>query len=108
MEIHEQVEVSGATGKLNGSLDHYSYATLNEYLEKIPGYTERAARQRWDAGKRFSSIHHLRPVWELFSRVVIKGAWLDGQAGLTYAALSAHAAWLRSVTLWEMEHAKHE
>jgi hypothetical protein len=35
---------------------------------------------------------------------VLKGAWLDGQAGLMYAALSAHAAWLRSVKLWEIEH----
>ncbi len=104
LEIHEQVEVGGPTEKLRGSLEHFSYATMDEYLEKIPAYTAMAARQRWEAGKRFSSIHHLRPAWELFSRVVIKGAWLDGQAGLIYAALSAHAAWLRSVKLWEMEH----
>jgi len=103
LEVHEQVDVDGPTAKLRGSLDHFSYVTLDEYLEKIPAYTALAARQRWEAGKRFSVFHHLRPAWELFSRVVIKGAWLDGQAGLIYAALSAHAAWLRSVKLWEME-----
>jgi glycosyltransferase involved in cell wall biosynthesis len=105
LEIHEQVEVQGPTGQLRGALDHFSYATLDEYLEKIPVYTSMAARQRWQAGKRFHVFHHFRPAWELFSRVVLKGAWLDGQAGLIYAALSAHAAWLRSVKLWEMEHA---
>ncbi len=103
LEIHEQVDVSGPTARLKGPLDHFSYATLQEYLDKIPSYTEMAARQRFQAGKRFSTFHHLRPAWELFSRVVIKGAWLDGQAGLIYAALSAHAAWLRSIKLWEME-----
>jgi len=106
LEIHEQVEVDGTTAKLKAPLDHFSYATLDEYLEKIPAYTAMAARQRWEAGKRFSVLHHLRPAWELFSRVVLKGAWLDGQAGLIYAALSAHAAWLRSVKLWEMENDK--
>jgi len=108
LEIHEQVQIDGPTAKLNGPLDHFSYATLDEYLEKIPTYTALAARQRWQAGKRFSTWHHLRPAWELFSRVIVKGAWLDGQAGLIYAALSAHAAWLRSVKLWEIEQTTHE
>ncbi len=103
LEIHEQVEVEGPVGLLRGSLDHYSYATLDEYLEKLPAYTAMAAEARWKAGKRFHGWHHLRPAWELFNRVVLRGAFLDGQAGLMYAALSAHAAWLRSVKLWEME-----
>jgi glycosyltransferase involved in cell wall biosynthesis len=107
LEIHEQVRINGPTAKLSGSFDHFSYSTLDEYLEKLPAYTALAARQRWEEGKRFSAVHHLRPAWELFSRVVLKGAWLDGQAGLIYAALSAHAAWLRSVKLWEIDQAKH-
>ena len=108
LEIHEEVEVDGPTGRLTGSLDHFSYATMDEYLEKIPAYTALAARQRWASGKRFRTWNHIRPAWELFSRVVLKGAWLDGQAGLIYATLSAHAVWLRSVKLWEIEHSRHE
>jgi glycosyltransferase involved in cell wall biosynthesis len=107
LEVHEQVEVQGATGRFQGSLDHFSYATLNEYLEKVPFYTALAAQQRWKTGKRFSVWHHVRPAWELFSRILLKGAWLDGQAGLIYAALSAHAAWLRSVELWDYEQHSH-
>ncbi len=103
-EIHERVELSGPCGKLKGALDHYSYASLDEYLQKIPAYTALSAQERWAKGKRFSAWHHLRPGWEIFQRIILRGAWLDGQAGLMYAALSAHAAWLRSVKLWEMEH----
>ena len=106
LEIHEKVDVDGTVSRLKGSLEHFSYATLEEYLEKIPSYTAMAARQRFAAGARFTILHHGRPGWELFSRVVLKGAWLDGQAGLIYAALSSHAAWLRSVKLWELEHSK--
>ena len=103
LEIHEKVVVNGATRRLQCAIDHFSYATLDEYLEKVPVYTALAARQRWKGGKRFSGWHHFRPAWELFSRVIVKGAWLDGQAGLIYAALSAHMAWLRSVKLWDIE-----
>ena len=106
LEIHEKVEVDGTVSRLQGSLEHYSYATLEEYLEKIPSYTALAARQRFAAGARFTVLHHARPGWELFSRVVLKGAWLDGQPGLIYAALSSHAAWLRAVKLWELEHSQ--
>jgi hypothetical protein len=45
-------------------------------------------------------------VHPLFTRVVLKAAWLDGHAGLTYAALSAHAAWLRAVKLRQIEQQK--
>ncbi len=102
-EVHERVVVSGKTGRLRGHLDHFSYASLDDYLQKIPVYTALAARQRWKEGKRFSFWQHLRPGWELLNRIVLHGAWLDGHAGLTYAALSAHAAWLRSIKLKEME-----
>ena len=102
-EIHEQVTIDGPVRRLKGRLDHFSYDTLEEYLEKIPAYTAMAAKARWEKGKRFSAFHHLRPVWELFVRVVIKGAWMDGQAGLIYAALCAHAAWLRAIKLRDLE-----
>jgi glycosyltransferase involved in cell wall biosynthesis len=102
-EIHEQVTIDGSVARLKGSMDHFSYATLEEYLEKLPAYTKMAAEVRWKAGKRFSIFTHFRPVWELFNRVLVKGAWLDGQAGLIYAALSAHAAWLRGVKLWDFD-----
>lgn len=102
-QIHEKVEVQGKVGRLTGRLDHFSYATLDEYLQKIPAYTAMAAKERWNRGKRFSVWHHLRPGWELVSRVLLRGAWLDGEAGLIYAALSSHAAWLRSVALRDLE-----
>lgn len=107
-EIHEHIEVSGPVARLEGHLDHFSYASMDEYLQKIPTYTDMAARARFAQGKRFSIWHHFRPLAELFNRVVLKSAWLDGQAGLIYAALSSHAAWLRSVRLRELEQSGHE
>ena len=56
LEIHEQVAVNGSTLRLQGSLDHFSYATLEEYLEKIPAYT--AHGRAPDAGRRANAFRH--------------------------------------------------
>ncbi len=101
--VHESIEVNGRLETLLAPLEHYSYATLEEYEEKLNRYTTLAAQKLWDKGRRFSWFDYLRPGWELFARVILRGAWLDGQVGLMYAALSAHASWLRAIKLWEME-----
>lgn len=103
VRVHERIEVEGKVARLSEALEHYSYATLEEYLEKCNHYTTLAALDLWHKGRRFSLLDHLRPAWELFSRIVLKGAWLDGWPGIIYAALSAHSAWLRAIKLWELE-----
>ncbi len=103
VRVHESIHVEGRVARLQNPMDHYSYATLAEYLEKCHRYTTLAAQDLWTQGCRFSVFDHLRPGWELLQRVVLRGAWLDGQPGLIYAALSAHAAWLRAIKLRELE-----
>ena len=102
-QVHERIEVSGLVGDLDAPLAHYSYATLSEYLEKSNHYTTLAAQDLWARGRRYSPLDYLRPLWELFARIVLKSAWLDGAPGLMYAAFSSHAAWVRSMKLWEIE-----
>jgi glycosyltransferase involved in cell wall biosynthesis len=103
VKVHEGIEVGGTVGRLRQPLEHFSYPTIEEYVAKCNHYTTLAAEEQWLRGRRFSWLDHLRPAWELGSRIVLKGAWLDGPAGLKYAALSAHAAWLRSIKLKEIE-----
>jgi glycosyltransferase involved in cell wall biosynthesis len=99
--IHEGVEVRGAIGRLRGAVEHHSYADLSEYLRKCDEYTALRAAQRRAAGARFSAWSHLRLPWEFFLRYVVKGGFLDGSAGFTYAALSAMHVWLRQARLME-------
>jgi hypothetical protein len=103
VRVHEHVEVLGEVGRLKNPLDHYSYATVNEYLEKRNHYTTLAAQEHFARGRRFSQWDHLRPIGEWIVRVLLRGAWLDGPRGLQYAALSARATWLRAIKLRELE-----
>ena len=101
--VHESIEVDGRVDRIDAPLLHYSYDTLQEYLSKCDHYTTLSARALFEQGRRYSVFDHLRPLWETFSRIVLRGAWLDGSSGLIYAALSAHATWLRAIKLWELQ-----
>jgi hypothetical protein len=103
VRVHESVEVQGDVSRLESSLLHYSYATVDEYYAKADQYTSLAAQDLWSKGRRFSYLDVLRPLWELFVRIVVRGAWRDGKPGIKYAVLSARTAWLRSRKLRAIE-----
>jgi glycosyltransferase involved in cell wall biosynthesis len=102
VKVHESIQVEGVVSRLQAPLQHLSYATIEEYVEKANHYTTLGAQDLWSRGRRPSWTDHLRPGWEVFSRAVLKGAALDGEAGWTYAALSGHTAWLRAIKLREL------
>jgi len=101
--VHESIQVDGTVRRLTEALKHYSYASIEEYQAKCDQYSTLAAQELFNRGRRFSILDHLRPGWELFQRIVLQGAWLDGGPGLMYAALSSHAAWLRAIKLWDIQ-----
>jgi glycosyltransferase involved in cell wall biosynthesis len=107
-QIHEGIQVEGATGRLGGVIDHLSYRDIEEYLEKCNRYTSMIARARYDAGQRFSVFHHLRLPAEFLVRYVLKLGFLDGGPGLTYALLSSYYVWLKFLKLRDLESAERE
>ncbi|MBI3297498.1 MAG: glycosyltransferase family 2 protein [Elusimicrobia bacterium] len=100
--VHEGVSLDGPVGRLRAPVRHVPYRDLGEYIEKMERYTERAARRRHEAGRRACWTDHLRPFWELFARLVLKGGILDGRPGVTWAGLSAFHTWLKYARLAEL------
>jgi glycosyltransferase involved in cell wall biosynthesis len=105
--VHERVLVRGRPSSLRGTLEHHTHRSLHRYVEKVNLYTDLAARERFRRGDRFHWWMHLRPSWEFVSRLVLRGGFLDGHAGLLYAGLTAHATWLRALKLWELGRSDH-
>jgi glycosyltransferase involved in cell wall biosynthesis len=101
--VHEGIAVEEPLGRLRGAVRHESYRNFSEYLAKCNEYTEILARKKHERGARFRWWHHLRLPWEFMARYVFKGGFLDGNAGLTYAALSAYYAWLKHARLMDFE-----
>ncbi len=102
-DIHEGISVAPPRGRLRGPILHESYTNFAEYLEKCNRYTGLIARDKYRKGRRFHFWNHARLPWDFFCRYVLKLGFLDGNAGLIYAVLSAYYTWLKLVRVMEGE-----
>lgn len=102
--VHEHVDVpSGApTGELTNSLLHYTYASLDQYLEKFDRYSRWWAEQNYAKGRRTSPAAVLfKPPVRFFGMYVLKGGFRDGAHGLILACLAAASVMAKYARLWE-------
>ena len=101
--IHEKVLASGPVDSLDETMLHRSYRDLSHYLVKLDRYTTLAAEAKRAAGKERMPFLPLRVAWDFFDRAVLRLGFLDGTAGLTFAALSAGNTLLKYLKLRELE-----
>jgi glycosyltransferase involved in cell wall biosynthesis len=88
--VHEEVEMTGALGRLNHHMLHDSYADLSTYLLKFNQYTTAAATELHRRGKRVSAVAvAVRFPLAFLQQYVLKGNFLNGYPGLIWALLSA-------------------
>ena len=101
-QVHEHVEISGATGQLNGSLLHYTYTSLDQYFEKFERYSRWWADQNYKKGRRGTAAAvFFKPPARFFRMYFLKGGWRDGAHGLILACLAAASVMAKYARLWE-------
>lgn len=103
--VHEKILATGPVESLEESVLHRSYRDLAHYLEKLDRYTTLAAEAKWAAGKGAGGFLPVRVLWEFFDRAFLRLGFLDGSAGLTFAALSSANTLLKYLKLRELERA---
>ena len=101
--IHEKVLATGPVDSLDETILHRSYRDLSHYLAKLDRYTTLAAGAKRAAGRERTPFLPLRVAWDFFDRAVLRLGFLDGTAGLTFAALSAGNTLLKYLKLRELE-----
>lgn len=104
-EIHERVVIKdGTIGRLKEELDHFSYDSLEDYFKRFNWYTGLVASNHVKKGKEHVSMpaHVLRPWFEFIVRYFIRGGFLDGYPGYTYALLSAFYTFVKYAKFREM------
>lgn len=87
-EVHEQVEVLGRVGTLANPLEHYTYRSISDYLQRMDRYSELSAIQYLHEGKKVSWPEILFRSFFTFNKMwVLQRGFLDGANGLVLAAL---------------------
>ena len=102
--VHEEVDIEGSMEILKQRLDHYSYVTLNDYLDKFTQYTDLEVVRMREKGVRFSWMRlFLVPEVRFIHTYVLKGGFLDGYEGYLFHLLSAVYAFVKYAKLREAD-----
>ncbi|MCB1099789.1 MAG: glycosyltransferase family 2 protein [Verrucomicrobiae bacterium] len=102
---HDKIELTGERLKLAGDLHHYSFPSMNRYIEKINVFSDVYLERQLAAGKKWSLPQNLfRPLWRFVRCYVIRMGFLDGFPGLWIAVGIAFQAFVRHSRTYEAEH----
>jgi hypothetical protein len=101
---HDYIELQGATLRLSGDLHHYSFPSMNRYIEKINVFADVFLDRQKAAGKRWSLLTTItRPLWRFFRAYILRRGFMDGFPGLWIATATAFSAFVRYSRKYEDE-----
>lgn len=105
--VHESVEMSDSSivGRLNNNILHFSVQSAAHHHQMIgERYAPLAAKAMLDSGRQTSVAKILLAGPSAFLRTyVLKTGFLDGLPGIAIANFAAHHAFLKHLTLWELQ-----
>lgn len=103
--LHASVKVSGRLGELTNHYRHYNYRDIADQIDTINRYSQTAARDMFQEGKRFSLVDLLlRPPIRFVKEYLVKGGFLDGIPGFVIAFSNCYYVFAKYAKLWELEH----
>lgn len=89
---------------LKGDLIHYSYRSLDHYLEKSNRYAREWAVGKLARNKRTSMPYtFFYVIFQFCKMYFVRLGFLDGSRGFLIAFLSSHSAFLKQAHLWLMQ-----
>jgi hypothetical protein len=99
--VHERVRVEGRLGRLDGAIEHHSYATWDACVRKLTAYAGAGAERARRAGRTAGPLDVvLRPPLRFLRMYLLQLGVLDGFHGLLVCALAATQVFLKYAELW--------
>lgn len=87
-EVHETIQVEGATGHLRNPLLHYTYADTDDFLRRMETYAALGGKELYKGGRRVFPVDLLlRPCATFVRMFFLQLGFLDGFSGLKLAYL---------------------
>lgn len=102
--VHETIEIAGMVDLLREPLEHHTYVSVHDFLQRMARYADLAAGEMHAVGKRCGVMDlTLRPVWTFLRMYLLQRGCLDGWRGLLLAGLYACYTLAKYAALWERE-----
>ena len=99
---HEELESESPWGHLDGHYDHFTNATLSDFMGKLDYYSEKDVA-RWEAGRLRSRIGMLWLAFRWWIRFYFYPyrAYRDGMPGFIASIMGAFSVMLTEFKMWE-------
>jgi glycosyltransferase involved in cell wall biosynthesis len=95
-QIHEHIALEGPVKKLSGDLLHYSFPSMNAYIDKINPFADAFLKKQLAQKKDWSRAATItRPLWRFFRAYILRCGFLDGFPGLWIAVATAFSVFVR-------------
>jgi glycosyltransferase involved in cell wall biosynthesis len=102
--VHEGIAADGPVATLTGELQHYPYRDIADHMDRIDRYTEAAARQMHEAGRRAGLIDLVaHPPLAFLRNYVARGGIRQGAPGFIISAMNAYYVFLKFAKLRELQ-----
>ncbi len=90
-EIHENTRIEGPVLRLSGHLEHFSYRSLTDHLNRMQRYADLMAQAMYARGRRCGLVPVLlNPWWRFVRGYLLRLGFLDGWRGLVFALIEAN------------------
>lgn len=98
--VHESLVFDGKPEYLRSPLDHETYTSFEEIIDKINRYSSAGAEMACRRGKDSSlSLAVTKGLFAFFRTYVLRAGFLDGREGFMLAVSNAEATYYRQVKL---------
>jgi glycosyltransferase involved in cell wall biosynthesis len=102
--VHEGLEVRGGVLEFEAPMDHFTYDSVRQYLDKMNRYSDLALSGMKPKKIRFWKFYvTVAPFLTFFRMFISRRGFLDGWHGLAVCGLSAFHDFCKYVKLWERE-----
>jgi len=86
--VHERVELKGKVGYLKNPLEHKTYQSVSDFLERMDRYSTLAAREMYREGRRYHFFDaFFRPPFTFLQMYLIRAGFLEGYLGFLLSVL---------------------
>ena len=102
--VHESVKISEPPGFLKGDIYHYTYRSLTDYLRRLEIYSNLAAFDYQQKGRRATLFTLLlNPAAAFAKAFLLKRGFLDGTPGFAVAVMGAVSVFFKYAKLYELQ-----